>query len=450
MSSTQNSNQSAGSNSGHSGMNDHVEYRLQIPMMKGVARFLWKCAGADFQIMERASYYDHMKHMGIGGVVLATTILAFVAMAFAIDTIFENKIIAVVLGLVWALVIFNLDRFIVSASKGDGKESVSGSEAVSAAPRLIMAVFIGITISAPLETYIFNKEIEREWRLSMDQLALSKKYEIAQIENDHNIEINEKVKVLENDAVKQQMIVDDLQQKYVMEMAGGLGQGKRGAGKVADAIKAEKVSEQAKLDRIVAERDALRNQQKGNENAIKSKQDSVMTLIKNEKPGFLDKIMMIERLSTSGKTVPKFDPSTNKIVKGEEIEIYGSAFWPIWLVRLLFVLIEITPVLLKLFLVKGAYEIMQDNVTQILTAKQGIFYEEVKDENNKTMFVQTNHNPRRIVRVIEHQNALEERNAKEAITAFADKELEEIKKNPQAFFPNPGNGNTTGSGNSPS
>ena len=175
-----------------------------------------------------------------------------------------------------------------------------------------------------------------------------------------------------------------------------------------------------------------------------------MSLIKNEKPGFLDKIMMIERLSTSGKTVPKFDPSTNKIVKGEEIEIYGSAFWPIWLVRLLFVLIEITPVLLKLFLVKGAYEIMQDNVTQILTAKQGIFYEEVKDENNKTMFVQTNHNPRRIVRVIEHQNALEERNAKEAITAFADKELEEIKKNPQAFFPNPGNGNTTGSGNSPS
>ena len=448
MSSTQNSNQSAGSNSGHSGMNDHVEYRLQIPMMKGVARFLWKCAGADFQIMERASYYDHMKHMGIGGVVLATTILAFVAMAFAIDTIFENKIIAVVLGLVWALVIFNLDRFIVSASKGDGKESVSGSEAVSAAPRLIMAVFIGITISAPLETYIFNKEIEREWRLSMDQLALSKSYEVLQAEEKNQGEKIEEYNLKKQEVKEQQVIVEKAKDEVNKEMDGESGRGGDGP----ETKKKEKVAqyEQKKLENLEAQLSILEKSRSGNKDLIKHKQDSVMTLIKNEKPGFLDKIMMIERLSTSGKTVPKFDPSTNKIVKGEEIEIYGSAFWPIWLVRLLFVLIEITPVLLKLFLVKGAYEIMQDNVTQILTAKQGIFYEEVKDENNKTMFVQTNHNPRRIVRIIEHQNALEERNAKEAITGFADKELEEIKKNPQAFFPNPGNGNTTGSGNSPS
>jgi len=246
------------------------------------------------------------------------------------------------------------------------------------------------------------------------------------------------VKVLEKDAEKQQIIVDDLQQKYVMEMAGGLGQGTRGEGKVARAIKVEKASEQARLDKIITARDDLRNLQKNNENQIKAKQDSVMNLIKCEKPGFLDKIMMIERLSTSGKTVPKFDPSTNKIIKGEEIEIYGSAFWPIWLVRLLFVLIEITPVLLKLFLVKGAYEIMQENVSQILVAKQGIFYEEIKDENNKTIFMQTNYNPKRIVQVIKHQNELEERNAKHAITVFADKEKEEIDKDPNKFFPGQG------------
>jgi hypothetical protein len=145
-------------------------------------------------------------------------------------------------------------------------------------------------------------------------------------------------------------------------------------------------------------------------------------------PGFLDQIMMLERLSSAGKTVPKFDPATNKIIKGEEIEIYGSAFWPIWLVRLLFMIVEIAPVIFKFMIWKSSYDYMQDNVSQILEAKQGISLELIPDENNNLHKVKENYNARRIVEVAKRQNELEKENAIHTITLYAEKEREEMEE----------------------
>jgi hypothetical protein len=143
---------------------------------------------------------------------------------------------------------------------------------------------------------------------------------------------------------------------------------------------------------------------------------------------------MLERLSANGKTVPKFDPANNKIVEGQEIEIYGSAFWPIWLVRLLFMIVEIAPVILKLMLIKGPYDYMSENVNQILETKQGISIYHMKDEHSQLHKLKRNHNPERIIAIIEHQNEKETENAKEAITAFAEMEKEQIRSNPDDFI----------------
>jgi hypothetical protein len=199
-------------------------------------------------------------------------------------------------------------------------------------------------------------------------------------------------------------------------------------------MKAQLDESTAKLGKIEAERDSLRGLQKSNENLIKMKQDSVMNLIKMEKPGFLDEIMMLERLSSSGKSVPKFDPAKNKIIEGQEIEIYGSAFWPIWLVRLLFMIIEIAPVLLKLMLVKGPYDHMSENVNQILESKQGISLVYMKDEYSQVHKLKENFNPKRIIEIVAHQNEKETENAKEAIDKFAEQEKEKIRKNPEDFI----------------
>ena len=159
-----------------------------------------------------------------------------------------------------------------------------------------------------------------------------------------------------------------------------------------------------------------------------------MNLTKKEQAGFLDQIMMLERLSSSGKTVPKSDPNTGKPINGSEIEIYGSAFWPIWLVRLLFMIIEIAPVILKLMLIKGPSDYMSENVNQILMAKQGIDIAHIIDEKEQIHKVVMHHNPKRINEIIEHQNQKETENTKAAIDAFAEKERERINKNPDDFI----------------
>lgn len=124
-----------------------------------------------------------------------------------------------------------------------------------------------------------------------------------------------------------------------------------------------------------------------------------------------------------------------KDAKGDPVytEIYGSAFWPIWLVRLLFMIIEIAPVIFKFMIWKSSYDYMQDNVAQILEAKQGISLELIIDENNSLHKIKENYNARRIVEVSKRQNELEKENAIHAITLYAEKEREEIDKDPSKF-----------------
>ena len=70
---------------------------------------------------------------------------------------------AIAAGLIWALVIFNIDRFIVSSTgKGDGTERITFRKLVQALPRLIMAILLGVCISAPLEIRILKPEIDAQ------------------------------------------------------------------------------------------------------------------------------------------------------------------------------------------------------------------------------------------------------------------------------------------------
>src|SRR5262245_2307315 len=122
-------------------------------------RFLWSCAGADASVLEQCPHSDSVKFQGMGGVVLATAVLAFASGGYAFYTVFEPKtgtalardlhvptaILSAVAGIVWGLVIFNLDRFIVSSTgKGDGTERITFGELVRAMPRLAMATLLGV------------------------------------------------------------------------------------------------------------------------------------------------------------------------------------------------------------------------------------------------------------------------------------------------------------------
>lgn len=426
------------------GMNELVDYQQKNygKTMDAIMRFLWKCGGADAQILRYAPYADHIKAAGIGGVVLATTVMAMIAMGFAMHTIFGendasghhgNWAITIPVALVWGLIIFNLDRFIVSTVKGDGTEKITLGEWGAMLPRLFMAIIIGLTISAPLETYIFQKEILREWGLSMKQLAMSEEYRIEQENNNLNKRTLDEYKIKKEQVAVQQEIYNKANQEYQDEISGKNTGNGWGDGPVAKK-KNEIVQRELKtLEGLKNELSILEGKKQEYIKNIEDEKDKSSKKINESVPGFLDQLMMLERLSSTGKTVPKFDPATNTIMKGKEIEIYGSAFWPIWLVRILFMIVEIAPVIFKFMIWDSSYDYMKDNVAQILEAKQGISLESFPDENNKAHKIRKNYNAERIVEVAKRQNELEKENAIHAITLYAEQERQEIDKNPGRF-----------------
>ena len=148
------------------------------PAPSKTTRFLWWCAGADAHFLTKSPMQDRVKYAGIGGIVLCTGALAMVSGGFAFFTAFGPKAYAmdqqeaasigflvgtVLFGIAWGLIIFNLDRFIVSSTgKGDGTDTVTGRELLQALPRIIIALILGFAISAPLEIRILKSEIDNE------------------------------------------------------------------------------------------------------------------------------------------------------------------------------------------------------------------------------------------------------------------------------------------------
>src|SRR5690606_32051867 len=126
--------------------------------MRAIISFFWFCSGADAELLKKCPT-ETSKYTGIGATVFLTGVFAFLSASYALYTVFDNVWSAILFGLVWGIMIFNLDRFIVSSMR---KERKPHRELLMALPRLILAVLISIVIARPLELKIFEKEIAPE------------------------------------------------------------------------------------------------------------------------------------------------------------------------------------------------------------------------------------------------------------------------------------------------
>lgn len=123
--------------------------------------FLWICAGANREVLRQCPT-DYAKYAGIGGTILFTALMAMLSGGYALYFVFESVSKAIAFGIFWGLLIFNLDRFIVNTMYSDGKVTISWQEFFSGLPRIIMAIFLGIVISTPLEMKIFEDRINSQ------------------------------------------------------------------------------------------------------------------------------------------------------------------------------------------------------------------------------------------------------------------------------------------------
>jgi hypothetical protein len=234
----------------------------ELPKSGPIMRFLWKCAGGDRYLLERATYSDQIKYMCLGGIVFATGAMAGIAGGYAFYTIFEERSSAIdnpidtgaligglIFGLIWGLMIFNIDRFIVtSTGKGDGTEAITWDEFKGAIPRILMGAIIAITISKPIEIRMFKTEIDIV--LKQKQLELQSVFQ-ENVDKTFKVREGLLLKEFEDIENKRKFYLEKIVQYdnlYTDEMTKGQGGRGKGEGPVALSLKNERTRYEKLLD----------------------------------------------------------------------------------------------------------------------------------------------------------------------------------------------------------
>ena len=124
--------------------NIRPDFEIEKPARKPglYNNFLWWCAGVNRDVLRQCPT-EWAKYAGMGGTIFSTACMAALSGGYAISTVFDNTIVAILFGLFWGFVIiFNLDRLIVNTMYSDGEVTISWKEFYSGLPRIIMALFL--------------------------------------------------------------------------------------------------------------------------------------------------------------------------------------------------------------------------------------------------------------------------------------------------------------------
>jgi len=120
-----------------------------------IQRFLIFASGASYDILKKCVESEKIKFTSIGLTVIMTALFAMISSSYAFYLIFESLPVSIAAGLFWGLMIFNLDRLIISSVT---KEDKPYKEIFNALPRIALACIIALVISKPLEVKLFVEQ----------------------------------------------------------------------------------------------------------------------------------------------------------------------------------------------------------------------------------------------------------------------------------------------------
>jgi Domain of unknown function (DUF4407) len=399
----------------------------QHPVAGKTTQFLWWAAGADKEILRRCTFSDHVKAMCLGGIVLATGVMAAIAGGYAFYIVFEPKgahldpnaihyptmAAAAVFGLFWGAMIFNLDRYIVaSTGKGDGTEKMTGQELINALPRIIMGIILSFTISKPMEIRIFKPEIDVE--ISKAQIKKAGEFK-KEIEAMYAAKIKDRqdgIAKLENESTAAQVESKRLSDEAMAELDGT--GGSKGVGKGPVYLQKMARSEEQKALSV----------QLQTKNAPKiAELQTELAGLKKEKE---------QELANASMLTGSLDGLLQRILLSHEI----AGFWISLVITLVFMAVELTPIFFKLMLTKSPYDYLEENEKELIQARAGIertheyYYDEkTKEQVEKVHFHQPAHMTRDNRKLIEVQQRLSD----EIMRQWEEAELANIKANPEQY-----------------
>lgn len=363
--------------------------------MRTLNDFFHFCSGIHSSILKRTPT-DSNKYAGIGATVFFTGIFAAIASAFAIYTVFKSYTIALIFGLLWGLMIFNLDRYIVMSMK---KKSNRFSEFIAATPRLVLALLISFVIAKPLELKLFQSEIASEL-VMMEQEVFKKQEDKVKERFDSDIDlVRQEIASLENQIQSKRDQRDALSLAAMQEADGTGGSQKRNMGPIYRAKKLEADKAESELNKTESEIAPL----------IIEKREQLATM-EEDRSGVVTEL---ERSSLDGFAA-QLD-ALGRLTKKSDVIWYASLF-----ITLLFIAIETAPIFTKLISDRSPYDYRLDehefvfqgrHLTNTSRLKNAIEYDMIFDRE-----------------VGRFKNQLAMNAEKELLKDLVSQEVEQIKK----------------------
>ena len=316
--------------------------------MKSLQDFFLFCSGVEASVLEQCPT-DRNKYAGIGATVFFTGVLAFCSSGYALYTVFDSYLMAIAFGLVWGLMIFNLDRYIVMSMKSNGQW---WRDFFVAFPRLVMAVLLAVVISKPLELKIFEKEIRAEM-VQMQQEVFKQQEDLVKARYQGQIEdMHSQIAALKGEIAVKTAARDSLTRVAVQEADGTGGSRQRNLGPIyltkkaaADLAQSELVAYQAEnLPRIREKEQSIAAMET-------SIQNDIAALDRSRLDGLAARIDALSRLTDKSLAI-----------------FYASIF-----ITLLFVAVETAPILVKLISYRSPYDYVlhqQEHVFEMTNLEQ--------------------------------------------------------------------------------
>ncbi len=290
--------------------------------------------GAFDKPMLRMLKQDHGAKTGLGAAIFMTSLLAFCTGTYAFYKISNNTFLSFIIGLVWGTMIYVLDRNIVASMAYTGEKHRVRQLCMTVGMRLLISIFIGVVISTPIEMLIFSGKIDEFKEFEHEQFV---KNEIASYQH----EISKHL-----EAKKERIAVElhDIQQLMKKEAADPSvpGRGPRWESYFA-------------REKLIMDR-ANKNQYE---------LDNVSSLIEAKRKEFQDKAEKKWKrhenffdLSTDLAILYKVTASTttNEEVVNPALPKDNTMFFCRIFITVFFVLLEVIPVITKLFFKPGDYD----------------------------------------------------------------------------------------------
>ena len=378
-----------------------------------INEFLWICAGANRKILRQCPT-DYAKYAGIGGTIFFTALMAMLSGGYALYFVFNSVPKAIAFGVFWGMLIFNLDRFIVNTMYSDGKVTISWQEFYSGLPRIIMAVFLGIVISTPLEMKIFEDRINSQ--LVQDNIERTNRSRAKA--NEGNASLLNRRDALEKEQKEIRNRLAKANQELKEEGEGAALSGKAGHGPIYEDKKAN--------------RDAIQDELVNWNSAHESELEDVKKQIQINSQNASDDI---KKGNKENGFCVRYEAFSN--IKSDNVALNIVSI----MIMLLFIIIETAPTFFKMMIASGPYDDYlraEMHRVRVMSDKR---ISDLNDEINTEVLISTQKNKERLEAEVLANKKLMEKIAKTqaellntAIEKWREEELAKINENPSAYI----------------